>query len=378
MRQLTNAALAALLCAAPAAAQTLHVERTVLLMRHGVRPPTKTPALDPSLAPSAWPVWEVPDGNLTPHGAAAVTLLAAYDRRLFGPLKCADVTIYADVDQRTVATGAAYAQGIAPGCALTVGHATTPKDPIFSPAATVDSDAVKAAMEASAGGDVDDLVTAHQALFDEMQKVLDPTGTGLTDEDNKVSAKTPGTLPKLKGEVADAATAAEDFLLEYLDGKPLSDVAWGRANGAKVAELLELHPLAYIVTARTLAVARVTAEPLAERIVQGLTSGTKLTVLVGHDDNQAKLGGLLGLHWSPAGYPADDVIPGGGIIFSLLADNAGHEYVTAKYQVQTMRQIRFLIGGAPEFQALAIPGCGNSTAPTACTLDAFTKMVNAL
>lgn len=371
--------MAALLVASPAAAQSLHLERTVLLLlRHGVRPPTKTPPLPVALAPGAWPTWEVPDGYLTPHGAVAITLLAQYDRTLFGKPGCADVTIYADVDERTVKTGEAYAAGIAPGCALVVGHATTEKDKLFSSAAQVDSDAVQAQMLAAAGGNVDTLVRAHQALFDDLQAVLDPSGSGLEDEGNKIAAKTPDALPRLKGELADASTAGEDFLLEYLDDKPLADVGWGRADGAKVEELLALHPLAYTVTARPALIAQATALPLAQRILQELDNGPRLTVLVGHDTNQADLGGLLTLHWAPPGYPADDIPPGGGMIFSLLADKAGHQYVTVTYQVQSMEQIRNLTPGKPEIVPLPIPGCGHSTVPTACSLGAFAKLIGGL
>ena len=65
-------------------------------------------------------------------------------------------------------------------------------------------------------------------------------------------------------ELQDAAgVAAEDFLLEYLDGKPMSEVAWGRADAAQVAALLELHPLEYTITARPEIIARATATPLS-------------------------------------------------------------------------------------------------------------------
>ncbi|HTQ72279.1 MAG TPA: histidine-type phosphatase [Acidocella sp.] len=387
MRRLLNATLAAFLCAAPAAAQSLHLQHAVLLMRHGVRPPTKEPALSPALAPSPWPSWDVAPGYLTAHGAAAIKLLGAYDRGMFAKLAsgaCPDVTIYADVDERTVKTGEAYAAGFAPHCALAVGHAATPHDPLFSPLVTgtpLDSDAVKAQMLAAAGGDADAPVRAHQALFNEMQEILAPHGTSFLDLQGDITITAPGQMPRLKGTLSEGSSAAEDFLLEYLDGKPMSQVAWGRANAAQVAALLEMHPLAYTVTARPMGIAAVTAAPLAHRILEGLTGGTKLTVLVGHDTNQADLGGLLDLHWAPSGYPADDIPPGGGIIFSLLADAAGHQYVTATYQVQSMAQIRDLTpltkAHGPELQPLAIPGCGNSTKATACTLAAFTKLVDA-
>jgi 4-phytase/acid phosphatase len=389
MKNLAIAALLALCLASPAAA-ALKLERVVLLMRHGVRPPTHEPALAPSIAPDAWPKWEVPDGFLTPRGATAISLLAAYDRAMLTPLfpatGCPDVSIYADVDERTVKTGQAYAEGFAPGCAITTGHAATAKDPLFSalddPGPNFDAKIAKAAMIANAGFDIENPEPAYPALFQKMQDVLDPGGHAFLNLPSKLSAKTPGHLPRLAGPIEEGSSACEDFLLEYLDDKPMSQVAWGRAGKADVASLLAFHPLAYTITARAPYVADRAASPLLARIITALSHGPALTVLVGHDTNIAQLGGMLNLHWSLGGYPADDPPPGGGILFSLLKDDAsGARYVTATYQVQTMDQIRNLTpltaANPPATQPLPIPGCGNSTAPTACTLAAFSHLVAA-
>ncbi len=365
---------------------TLHVERVVLLMRHGVRPPTHEPALDPAIAPSPWPVWDVPDGYLTPHGAQAIKLLAAYDRKLFAPAPgCPSIAIYADVDERTVKTGEAYAEGFAPGCKIAVDHAAGATDPLFSAlddgAANFDAKTAQAAMLAAAGGDIAAPVTANAALFRQMQAVLAPGGTAFLQLPAKISVKTPGHLPKLSGPIAEGSSAAEDFLLEYLEGKPMAQVAWGRLDEAGVARLLALHPLAYTITARPAYIADFTAAPLAARILATLTApgAAQTSILVGHDTNIAELGGLLDMHWSLGGYPADDPPPGGGIIFTLLADAGGAQYVTATYQVQSMDQIRNLTplsaADPPAMQALPIPGCGNSALPAACTLAAFKALL---
>ncbi len=373
--------------ATPAPAQTVPpgftLVRAVLLMRHGVRPPTHEPALDPAIAPSAWPAWDVPDGYLTAHGAAAIQLLGAYDRQVLAPgAACPDVTIYTDVDERTVKTGEAFAAGYAPGCALPVGHAAGAKDPLFSAlddgAAAFDANAAQAAMLAAAGGDVAAPVAKNRALFATMQSALAPGDGAFLKEPAAITVKNPHKLPKLTGPIADGASGAEVFLLEYLDGKPMRDVAWGRLDATGMLRLLALHPLAYTMTARPAVIAAATARPLAERIVSGLRSGPRLTVLVGHDTNQAELGGYLNLHWSLGGYPADDPPPGGGLIFALLQDKAGQQFVSVTYQVQTPNQIRDLIPLAashpPATQVLRIPACGNSTAPNACPLAQFTAL----
>jgi 4-phytase/acid phosphatase len=357
-------------------AAPLHVERVVILMRHGVRPPTKTPALPVAIAPEAWPVWEVPDGFLTPHGAQAIQLLGAYDRQVFAPAPgCPDVAVYADVDERTVKTGEAFAAGFAPGCKIVVGHAAGTRDPLFSPLdggdAGFDAQQAKVAMEQAADG----VLESHAALLREMQDVLAPGQTGFLDLTPKVSVKMPGTVPKLSGPLAEGASGAEDFLLEYLDGMPMAQVAWGRADKEKLVALLALHPLAYTVTARPDLIAAATARPLAARILAGLQSGPKITVLVGHDTNIAELGGRLGLHWQLGGYPADDPPPGGGLVFALLSNEAGQQFVTVSYQVQTMDEIRYLQAAPPATEALAIPGCGDSVVVTACPASQFSRLV---
>jgi 4-phytase/acid phosphatase len=389
MTRLAVAALLALTVASPAAA-ALKLERVVLLMRHGVRPPTHEPALPRAIAPEAWPTWEVADGDLTPHGAAAISLLAEYDRRLWagqGLIPAggcpAGVSVYADVDERTVKTGEAYAAGLAPGCSIPTGHATTGKDPLFSglddPGQNFDAAAARAAMIAHAGFDIAHPQAAYPALFQKMQDVLDPGGNGLLVLPSTLTAKSHRQLPKLAGPLAEGSSGAEDFLLEYLDDKPMAQVAWGRADKADVAALLALHPLAYTVTARAPYVAQRAAGPLLARITGALETGPALTVLVGHDTNIAELGGLLNLHWSLGGYPADDPPPGGGIMFALWRDDvSGARYVTATYQVQTMDQIRKLTAldaaHPPAMQALPIPGCGDATSATACTLAQFTHL----
>jgi 4-phytase/acid phosphatase len=392
--RLVHTVLVLVLMAAPAAAQTLIPDSAVLLMRHGVRPPTHEPALPPAIAPEPWPRWDVPDGYLTTHGAAAISLLGAYDHELLASRHILPATgcplgvnIYADVDERTIKTGEAFAKGFAPGCNIPTAHASGVRDALFSPldqpAATFDSAKAESAMRAAAGGNISNITTNHAALFQQMQTTIEPGGVAFLHLPAAITVKSPGREPKLSGPLAEGASAAEDFLLEYLDGKPLAEVAWGRLDKAGVARLLALHPLAYTISARPLYIADAAAGPLAARIVQALHNpGAKFTVLAGHDTNIADLAGLLNLHWHLGGYPADDPPPGGGLLLLLSHDpKTGVKYVTISYQVQTMDQIRNLtplsLATPPALENLAIPGCGNSTAVNACTLTNFTKLIAA-
>ncbi|PMU28712.1 histidine-type phosphatase, partial [Pseudomonas sp. FW305-47B] len=72
----TLAALAALLASGPLTAETpaapIQVDRVVLMMRHGIRPPTKAQPMPIGTASAAWPSWSVKPGWLTEHGANAI------------------------------------------------------------------------------------------------------------------------------------------------------------------------------------------------------------------------------------------------------------------------------------------------------------------
>ncbi|MGL4314591.1 MAG: histidine-type phosphatase, partial [Sphingomonas sp.] len=128
--------LALLACPLPAAAREaqappLTVDRVVVLMRHGVRPPTKDPAMPAGIATDPWPSWPVAPGWLTPHGAEAVARLAVADGvrfralDLLPPTGCpapSYVSVYADSDQRTIATAEAWIGALAPGCGIVAAH----------------------------------------------------------------------------------------------------------------------------------------------------------------------------------------------------------------------------------------------------------------
>lgn len=97
--------------AQPAGALT--VDRVVVVMRHGVRPPTKDPAMPAQYADSTWPRWSVDWGWLTEHGTKAIAAIGASDRAFFVKSGlfakgCPDAAIIADSDQRTIEIGRAH------------------------------------------------------------------------------------------------------------------------------------------------------------------------------------------------------------------------------------------------------------------------------
>src|SRR5579872_1724441 len=125
MTRFLLALVAALLLAAPAQAAP-HLERVVIVLRHGTRPPTVSNADLAKYADKPWPAWPVAPGELTPHGGQTVKLMGetvreAYRaRRLLPRTGCAapsEVTVWADgADQRTRESGRITAEALQPGC----------------------------------------------------------------------------------------------------------------------------------------------------------------------------------------------------------------------------------------------------------------------
>ncbi|MGD9597285.1 MAG: histidine-type phosphatase [Steroidobacteraceae bacterium] len=379
------------------------VERVVMLMRHGVRPPTKDPAIPPGYTPEKWPSWPVAAGELTPHGADGIRALARYDRTVFagyGLLPAAGcpaagaVSVTTSPRQRTVATGRAYAEALLPGCDLQIATVRGSPDPVFHPieAHAVPFDSHLAWLAAMARLPEGGLATEARRVGEElqlMQRVLGccapalcaraglPAGCTFDALPGKIE-EDDGDRPELGGPFGVASTASQTFLLEYLEAMPMDDVAWGRLDRGRIERLLRFHPLKFAYENRPPYIAQRAAAPLMRRILEALLTGAPVTVFAGHDTNIADVGGFLEMHWHASGYPADDVPPGGAIGFELLRAADGARFVRAFFRAQTMDQLRALApldaANAPSWTPLAIPGCTDDSG-TRCPLELFADLV---
>jgi 4-phytase/acid phosphatase len=366
-----------------------------MVMRHGIRPPTKASPVPAGYTADAWPSWPVDFGLLTPRGAAGVKLLGEADRAyyasrgLFGsgcPAPAA-VVLKASSKPRAFRTAESWAEGFMPGCPASVTHpGEKDPDPIFhgldDKPAWFDGPRAYAESLARAPGGIAAESRAFQPELRLLARVLGcalPACPLLTEPSTLIAA--PHDRPDLEGPIDIASTASQTFLLEYLEGMPMKDVGWGRVTRAEIERLLRFHPLKFKYSNRADYVARAAGAPLAAEIVAALTAadGAKLTLLAGHDTNIADLGGFLDVHWRVPSYPADDVPPGSALGFELLRDAKGAGYVRAFYRAQTMDQLRYqrpLTGREKPFRRyLPIPGCGAFAAARACTLEAFQALV---
>jgi len=336
MRIIHAAALAAFTLSAPAAAQAeALLEKVVIFSRHGVRPPTSQKALDP-LSVDRWPAWPVPDGNLTPHGAQAATLMGQHYRTLYvrpgflgeGCPAAGDLFAWADKAQRTRATGDAILAGLFPGCGLAAKFDNKAADALFHPisagVAPVDVRAAKAEAMAAMGGSFAAAKERYAADFARLAEVLHgpvpqtcaKAGLGASCKliDLPWGLKTnkkKGNEFSLEGPLQMASTVAETIRLEYAEGMTGDQLGFGRVRTAEdVKALLALHKAQYDVSLRIPAVARRGASQLLNQIAIALEQGTgteptggpppaKLLLLVGHDTNIGQMQATLGVMACP-------------------------------------------------------------------------------
>ena len=378
-------------------AEPLRLERVVVLMRHGVRPPTKNPPMPAGTTPERWPEWPVAPGYLTPHGAAAVRLLGEADRAWFanagllprsGCPAAGAVALHSDSDQRTIATGDAYLDGLARGCGIANRHAPQEQpDPLFATAGEGEAPFDPARADAAvmqalgrrgiAGAEADErgaLLRLDRILCGDVA-----VSCGVNATATRVVPAAPGQRPKLAGALDRGSTAAQILLLEYAEGKPMAEVGWGRVTAADVTALSSLHATEFALLARPPYLAARNGAPIARAMLAALTNSSvaapHLTLLAGHDTNVASIGGLLDLHWSVPGFARDDPPPGGAIVLERVRDAQGRRYVRASFRAQTLEQLRKLAplgrGAGPARMPMTIGGC-----PALCPLDRFLTIVD--
>jgi 4-phytase/acid phosphatase len=371
----------------------------IVVMRHGVRSPTHPDELN-EYAAQPWPKWEVKGGYLTPHGAALMQQFgrhyrSLYARSLFPAAGCpaaGSVFVWADVDERTKATGDALARGLAPGCGIVVHHASGDNDSLFDPLpgfGKVNKTESLASVLGALGGDPNLLVDAYRAEFASMEGVL---GCGSLRR-CKIVSQVPTTVPstgdgglaEFDGGLDIAADVAENLLLEYTDGQ--KNVGWGRVDRATLTDLLQLHGLKQKFQHQTIYSARAHSSNIMLHVLQTLqqgasgsqVSGTRVppsarfVALVGHDTQLSELAGLLHLSWLIRGYPLDETPPGGALLFELYAPPGAPPFVRTYFTAQTLDQMRSGNGSSPARVPVYVPGCPGYD----CPMETFASIVNA-
>jgi 4-phytase/acid phosphatase len=215
------------------------------------------------------------------------------------------------------------------------------------------------------------------------------------DQESSIAPSSGDGLVNIKSPLHSASTFAENFFLEYVEGMPMSEVAWGNVTPVKLGQLLALHSSYSDISLRTPLIAKAYAGNLAARIAatlhQGAVSkavagamgkpGAKFMFLVGHDTNIETLAGLLDMHWMLSEQPVDPTFTGGALVFELRrVANTGRYNVRAYYVSQSLEQMRnstpLDLQRPPETAPIFIPGCSQATPGYDCPLDRFEQLVS--
>lgn len=402
------ASLMALTCFATGAANAedapagYQLQQVLLMSRHNLRAPLANngSVLEQSTAQS-WPEWDVPGGQLTTKGGVLEVYMGHYLREWLahqGLVKSGEcptpqsVYVYANSLQRTVATAQFFITGAFPGCDVPVHHQEKmgTMDPTFNPVITNGSAQFQqAAVQAM------QVLREHYQLDDSYKLLEQVTGFSdspmckekqqcdLTAAKDKFSANATEE-PGVSGPLKVGNSLVDAFTLQYYEGFPLDQVAWGQIKTAQQWRVLSQLKNGYQDTLFTSPeVARNVAAPLVKYIQKALgneTKGPKITVLVGHDSNIASL--LTALDFKP--YQLDkqnERTPiGGKIMFQRWHDsNSNRELMKVEYVYQSSDQLRngevLSLQQPAQRVTLQLNGCPTD-ALGFCPWDKFTEVLN--
>ncbi|WP_437609064.1 bifunctional glucose-1-phosphatase/inositol phosphatase [Erwinia sp. V71] len=390
--------------AAHAADGDLQLQQVLMMSRHNLRAPLADngSVLEQSTK-KAWPQWDVPGGQLTTKGGVLEVYMGHYTREWLaqqGLVKngeCPagnDVFAYANSLQRTIATAQFFITGAFPGCDIPVTHQDDvgAMDPIFNPVITNNSEAFnkQALASMSSAAEKLNLKPAFQRLeritdYKNAPACKDNKQCSLSDSQNSFKANN-GEAPGVSGPLRVGNSLVDAFTLQYYEGFPLEQVAWGQIKTDEQWQELSAIKNGYQDALFTSAdVARNVAAPLvdyirSQLIDQDKETAPKVTLMVGHDSNIASM--LTALNVKPYNLPGqNERTPiGGQVVFERWHDSKNNkDLVKIEYVYQTAEQLRdaqpLTLKTPPQRVTLQLQGCDTDTNGF-CSWEQFTQVLD--
>ena len=421
--------LLALAIAVPVPAQTIKdaddgttLKQIIIFGRHSIRSSATDNSTLATFTTDLYPYpafTGVPMGYLTPNGREAERLLGSYfhDYLLHeGLLTGTDQTdlsrsyFRANSIQRSNITAAMFGAGLIPGATIPVhsyeiadnGTRAVP-DPVFDPVlalpnmVTIDPDRAATEVQGIFGSGAA-IASAYSGELSLIRSVLAPPGSvDPTSQPITLTASTPilatGGAINVGG-LNTMTSAIDPFVMQYADGFPLDDVAWGRLTLDTLSQLTRLNVLEVTIAMRPPYINQVQSSNAASHVLRSMMQAivgwrlpgafgngkSRVLVIISSDYYLTGLAGLLGLHWSLPGYQPDFCPPGGALVFELRQSNKTKEYlVRAFYTAQTFDQLRNLtpltLDAPPATMQLAIPGGSNSATDLDVKFATFKKLM---
>lgn len=364
----------------------MQLQQVLMLSRHNLRAPlAQGGSLLEQSSDKKWPQWDVPGGELTTRGGVLEVYMGKYTHDWLvqqGVIKanqCPDpnsVFVYANSLQRTVATAQYFVTGAFPGCDVSVTHqdAMGTMDPVFNPIISNDSpEFAKAAVEAM---QQQAKQTPLQSAYNQLSAVSGYAASAECKGKEKCTlATTPnkfsivkGKEPSVEGALKTGNALVDAFTLQYYQGFPADQVAWGKVTTPEQWQALSSIKNAYQnILFTTPAVAHDVAAPLVDYIRSQLidqdnNSAPAVTFMVGHDSNIASL--LASLKVKPYQLPDqyEQTPIGGQLVFERWHDKKNNkDLLKIEYVYQSTEQLRnaedLSLSHPPKRVTLELSGC---------------------
>jgi len=366
--------------------QDYQLQQVLVMSRHNLRAPlANNGSVLAQSTPKAWPQWDTPGGLLTTKGGVLEVYMGHYFNAWLkqtgvlpqeGCPADGSVYVYANSLQRTVATAQFFSNGAFPGCDISVHHQDKmgEMDPTFNPIITDNSDAFNQQALSAMNAKLASLKL--DASYEQLAQIIDYKDSAacktdkqcdLTAEPSKMSA-VPGKEPGVSGPLKVGNSLVDAFMLQYYEGFPMKNVAWGKIvtphQWQQLAQLKDGYQDSLFTST---VIAQNVAKPLLTYISSALISerkagSPKLTVLVGHDSNIASL--LSAMQFKPYQLPHQyEKTPiGGKLVFQRWHDGkSDRDLLKIEYVYQSTEQLRnaepLTLQNPPQRVTLALEGC---------------------
>lgn len=348
------------------------LEQVVVFSRHGLRAPLASPnSTLGKVTPNQWPQWDTPASYLTTRGGVLESYFGHYfsewlvDNKLLSENTCPtekEVYIYTNSLQRTIATGQYFAVGAFPGCIVPIIHKEKlgTMDPTFFPVIKDDSPTFKESAIASINqiADANGIEGLNKKLdnaYNDMSKIINYANSAncLNDKQCDFTALPTkliiekGKEPGITGPLRTGTSIADAFILQYYEGAPLTDIAWGKIkNNEQFEKLVAIKENYNTVLFGSPVVAKQIAANLVNYINQTFSeknNKSKFTFLVGHDSNVASLFSAIKIKSYTLANQFETTPIGGKVVFQKWRDNkTGEALMKIEYFYQSTDQIRNL------------------------------------
>ncbi|HGJ5898291.1 bifunctional glucose-1-phosphatase/inositol phosphatase [Arsenophonus apicola] len=347
--------------------QDYELTQVLILSRHNLRAPIIYADILNRATSKPWPIWHTNNGDLTNKGHQLEIYIGSYFRSWFDRMgllrqdECSDannVYVYANNQQRTIASAQSFISGAFPDCIVKAFYradmAEGEFDPIFAPVITDNSiefkrQAISAMKEKLAHLDLAEAYKQVSTILDFKNSTLCKRDKlcDLVSYPNKMIIST-GKEPLVFGPLGLASNAVDVFDLQYYEGFANKDVAWGTINTPQQWKTLNKIKNGYHAVAfTTKIVAKNIAKPLLKYIdlhfvQRRKIEGSKLLIMFGHDSNIASV--MSALDFAPYQLPEQyEKTPiGGKLVFQRWHNKkTNKDYLKIEYIYPSVNQLRY-------------------------------------